>query len=638
MPADIRLFVIHAPDSDDFIFEADATQHILAGARGLLRPDRDGLIGDDSGMTLSHEYDSYRGLTALYWAWKNTTAEYYGFCEADNLFIFAPEPRQQAQAASATPGCLSYDLLDLDKLASLGWRQAGMENAVCGKALLMSPAIDVTMLKASSVRDLWTGDHRLFNKDLDFLVNHIGQHYPHLQAAANHYLDGTRVFKGTTFIASRAVMDNYLDILFQILQTYLIQTDRSSYPLPSFDTAYYLGELFLGIIYTHISDARPDQVDEIPTARFRLTQAYPRPRPSGATAIPVVLTADDHFAPILDVCLTSLCACADPKRNYDLFILHADISAANRQLISQHINTFAHINLSFIDIGRLLANYDIHQLECGSMLPVVTFFRFFILDLFPAHSKIVYLDSDTIVCDDVAKIYQTDMGDSLIAAVLDPDYLGQLNKDLLTQPSPEDYIYGRYRDTVDKLGLKNPFSYFQAGVLLMNLQELRKLYTTADLLRIALADKYHYLDQDILNKMCAGRVHYLDMSWNVLVAHALSDGRSIDGRMRMIMDWCPKDVADRYLASRQNPRIVHYGGPEKPWLKAGSDLGAYFWRYAKDSPYYGHLISTLAQMPLDTLRAEIAQVTLSKLIRIAWAKVKYDFTKHFTSRKPEQGP
>ena len=64
--------------------------------------------------------------------------------------------------------------------------------------------------------------------------------------------------------------------------------------------------------------------------------------------------------------------------------------------------------------------------------------------------------------------------------------------------------------------MSDPYNYFQAGVLVLNTCEMRRLHTIEEWLEIASNPNYIYNDQDILNAQCEGRVHYLDPAWNVM--------------------------------------------------------------------------------------------------------------------------
>ena len=88
-----------------------------------------------------------------------------------------------------------------------------------------------------------------------------------------------------------------------------------------------------------------------------------------------------------------------------------------------------------------------------------TYFRLFIPNLYPQYDKAIYLDSDIVVLGDIAKLYNEDIGDNLVAAV--PDNVIQTNK-----------VFQDYVERV--VGIATYKNYFNAGMLLMNLDEMRK--------------------------------------------------------------------------------------------------------------------------------------------------------------------
>lgn len=47
------------------------------------------------------------------------------------------------------------------------------------------------------------------------------------------------------------------------------------------------------------------------------------------------------------------------------------------------------------------------------------FYRLFIPELFPQYDKAVYLDADTIICTDIADLYNTEIGDNMFASCPD---------------------------------------------------------------------------------------------------------------------------------------------------------------------------------------------------------------------------
>ena len=59
--------------------------HVGAALSSIVIP---GVQRDDDGDTISEKNKSYCELTGQYWAWKNTSADYYGFLHYRRYFNF----------------------------------------------------------------------------------------------------------------------------------------------------------------------------------------------------------------------------------------------------------------------------------------------------------------------------------------------------------------------------------------------------------------------------------------------------------------------------------------------------------------------------------------------------------------------
>ncbi len=207
-----------------------------------------------------------------------------------------------------------------------------------------------------------------------------------------------------------------------------------------------------------------------------------------------------------------------------------------------------------------------------------------ILDLFKDCQKVVYLDTDIIVRRDIAQLYDTQLGDCLIAAAVDADFAGQCN--------------GANMDTAHYcakvLKLSSPSAYVQAGVIVFHISEMRKKISVKKLMRMAEHRNYMYSDQDILNIVCQGRIKLLDMAWNVMA----DSGR---GRADVIRQ-APRSILQDYERARKDPYIIHYCGSAKPWKYPGGDFAEEFWEAARQTPYYEQLLGIMAgQESRDTV-------------------------------------
>lgn len=289
----------------------------------------------------------------------------------------------------------------------------------------------------------------------------------------------------------------------------------------------------------------------------------------------VVFAASESFVPYLSVALQSLIEHVSAERRYDIVVLTRDISPSSMITLSRQVNR-GNIGIGFLDaeaaIGnRKLPHYGHFRLE--------TYFRLLAPSLLPSVRKAVYLDSDLVVLDDIAKLWDIDVEGHLLGAARDADTVGQI----------DGYDQGVGPYLANDLGLADPHRYFQAGVLLMNLEEFRRRTTPEQLLELATRRVWRWLDQDVLNKIADGDYIRIDMSWNFLY-----DWVSI--RRKFIIAQAPKDFRDEYDAARESRRIIHYAGPDdRPWLYPDCDLGYVFWEYARRSPYLGTLRERLEE-------------------------------------------
>ena len=114
-------------------------------------------------------------------------------------------------------------------------------------------------------------------------------------------------------------------------------------------------------------------------------------------------------------------------------------------------------------------------------------FRLLLPELLPEYDKVLYLDCDIIVRQDVGKLYrETDLGDNWLGVVFE---------------APIEQQAERFR----ALGC-DPNRYFNSGFLLMNLAGMREHKVSEQLLEACRVPYLEFPDQDALNQVCQGHV------------------------------------------------------------------------------------------------------------------------------------
>ena len=256
--------------------------------------------------------------------------------------------------------------------------------------------------------------------------------------------------------------------------------------------------------------------------------------------------------------------------------MHKDISPQNQNRIQRVFSDIDNIKIRFINVIGFNGKFE--KLFLRGHFTIETWFRLLMPDLFIHYDKILYLDSDLVANADIAELYKTNINDYLLAACHDADTAGLYNG---FEPKKK-----RYMDK--NLQLDSPYDYFQAGVILFNLQNFRRTYTVEYMLKLAASKKWELLDKDVLNVLAKNKVKYVDMCWNVMF-----DWRYI--RRQDIISLAPKYLSDEYDKAHSNPKIIHFAGPDKPWSDPCADYADLFWAYSKGSGFYEEIIRRMAQ-------------------------------------------
>lgn len=278
--------------------------------------------------------------------------------------------------------------------------------------------------------------------------------------------------------------------------------------------------------------------------------------------IPIFFAVDNNYAPYLAAAISSLKDCASEENTYEINILVEKLADEHRQNILAMAG--GNIHITFCDVTKKVENFC-SALHLRDYYTRTTYYRFFIPELFPQYKKGLYLDCDIIITRDIADMYNTQMGSNLLCAVSD---------EIITDIE----VFAQYSEVVLSIPRDK---YFNAGILVMNLHEMRKM-RIEKVFAEHLGKRVYSVaqDQDYLNVICYGRVKMLDKLWNKT----------------------PMPYSDKNII----PYIAHFKINFKPWRYDGIVYGDLFWKYAEKTPYYAALQKEKAQYT-DAERARDAE-------------------------------
>lgn len=181
-------------------------------------------------------------------------------------------------------------------------------------------------------------------------------------------------------------------------------------------------------------------------------------------------------------------------------------------------------------------------------------FRLLLPELLPEYDKILYIDCDVIVRQDVGKLYnETELGDKWLGVVFE---------------APIEQQAERFR----ALGC-DPNRYFNSGFLLMNLAQMRRDHVSEQLLEACRVPYLEFPDQDSLNQVCQGHVLPLSPLYNGIRTFFIKKYKS---------DFIRQYGSEELWKQVQHEATIHYTGG-KPWNLFTVNFGEW-WRTYESLP------------------------------------------------------
>lgn len=235
-------------------------------------------------------------------------------------------------------------------------------------------------------------------------------------------------------------------------------------------------------------------------------------------------------------CATAVLSCLEshPDGNLTVHVVHdGSVGAADADGLRQ-LSPAGDVQVHAVDAGLV---DDLPEVDRFGR---IVWLRFVLDQVVPeTASRVLYLDADTLVVDDLSELETFDLQGNDLGAV--PNVMAPADEERLRS-----------------LGLAAAESFFNSGVLLFDLEALRArpLLPVAREVLARFGDQIRWPDQDVLNVVYADAWTPLDPRYNV---------------MNSFYDW--EGATERVLGTSQRrsalaaPAVLHFEGPTacKPW-------------------------------------------------------------------------
>lgn len=243
------------------------------------------------------------------------------------------------------------------------------------------------------------------------------------------------------------------------------------------------------------------------------------------TPIYLVSLADNNYAQHLGVMLCSLFRNKRLSTDIRVYILDGGISKKNKERLSRLSSKFR------FSLVYLAVNQDIYKdFRTVGNFNRATYYRLSMPDLLDKRiNQALYIDCDAVIRKDLSELWHTDISRHYLAAVKDW--------------------------AINKVGYSRPDCYFNSGVMLLNLEKIRK----DDIMSRAISyikdhPNIELMDQDALNAIIKDDYIELPATYNVTTFTIPGSGAK-------------SPYPGPYESNAVNdPHIVHFAGIDKPWM------------------------------------------------------------------------
>lgn len=265
--------------------------------------------------------------------------------------------------------------------------------------------------------------------------------------------------------------------------------------------------------------------------------------------------------------VVSLLENAGPSTFYTVYLL---VEPKNFLLESKQM--FYHLRDIYVKCKIVIIEMD--ETKFGSArvdrYPMPTYYRLSLAQLLPTVNRVIYLDGDTMVLDDLSEMINLRMDDNIVLGFVDNSYR-----------------------KAEPFGIKT-FKYVTGGVLLMNLRKIRRENITQKFFEFMNLNsgKLSQEDQTVLNIVLHGRIDLIPPQfgcWNFVDEKALKYHNCYQNEKLGIKAYDEEEL----IKAWKNPSVVHFVRG-KPWTKrdrhANVKSREKWWDYAKKTVEYKNIL------------------------------------------------
>ncbi len=264
--------------------------------------------------------------------------------------------------------------------------------------------------------------------------------------------------------------------------------------------------------------------------------------------INIVCVTDNNYAQHLGVMLCSIFEHQKCDNELNIYVIDGGISEKNKSRL-EDIGKRHNATITFLEIDKTIYK----NFKISYHINHTVYYRISIPEILDSSiKKVIYLDCDLIIKEDISKLWYTDISEYFIAAVENPKFNRHVN-------------------------LKIPVNskYFNTGVMLINLEKWRQYNISIQVIEFIKnnLEKIVLWDQDGLNAILYNKWKELHPKWNQqTIMFELAASKTFRN--------------EEFYETIKNPSIIHYTTSSKPWHYMNEHpLKSEYYKYIRKTPW-----------------------------------------------------
>ncbi|UQY80222.1 Glycosyl transferase family 8 [Candidatus Hepatincola sp. Av] len=534
---------------------------------------------DDQGNNISNKNSYYSELTALYWAWKNLdylNAKYIGFMhyrrflkinEDDyfNISTLTYNLDSYTKQVEKIMGTQADLIIPKKEYVQYDWLLSAKRS--------FGVTVNTKILKKLSTSTYITlEEHYIYlhiPDDFYIALKIMQEKYPKIYKVAKKSIKNNSGYFCNIFVANKSIFKDMMSYLFTIM--FELEKRRDGWVHKVYKHNYqkrvagFIAERLVSIYIDYLYSQKTYRIIEKPMVVIDNNENSI----INKNTMNIFSAANKHYGQPLAVMIASILYNAKPQENFSFYIFDFGIKESDKEKLLK-LRKIKNFNIEYINIPHNIwvkLEHLKNVFTTCSYIDISTYARLFIAELFPKMQQCLYLDADLVVNESLQELYKYDIGNCILGGVRDA--LGYKSKE--------------YKD---RLNMSQDSLYVNAGVLKINIQQLKQIDIYKTILAYAKKEEMNIIfgDQDILNVIFENKICELPLKYN-MNAHFFAPLRE-DVKLHTV------EEREFYYntANYKTMGILHYFGPNKPW-KSSNDWGPnknvwlWYWHYCKMTPH-----------------------------------------------------